>query len=63
MTYYDLTLHQRIFLKGIFTSENEQRVLNHRSNKEPLQILGLLCSLGESKKAINMFLKDCIVLK
>jgi len=59
MKYEDLTLHQRISLKGLFTSEKERRDIG-LTQTEPFNCLKALMLLWNFKIAIEYFLNNDI---
>lgn len=60
MDYNDLTLHQKISLKGIFTSKKERRDLGLKDEEVSYSYLQAIWLLWDFKKAINYFLNGDI---
>lgn len=61
MKYNEITLHQRISLKGIFTSAKERRDIGIL-NPVPYEHLNVVMKLWNFKIAIEYFLTDDINL-
>lgn len=57
MKYENLTLHQRISLKGLFTSEKERRDIGLK-DQEPYNCFKAIMVLWNFKLAIEYFLNN-----
>lgn len=61
MKYEDLTLHQRISLKGLFTSEKERRAIGV-TESESFNCLRAIMRLWNFKIAVEYFLNEDVNL-